>query len=428
VYWKIRAPQHQPAPGGLSVDVFIPVYDEPEWLVERCIGACLAMSYPHRTYLLDDSSNGRYEILARKHGVTYRARQDKTGAKAGNLNAALGRSAGDFVTIFDVDHVPEPDFLHDVLGHFDEPEVGFVQGAVGFSNADEAWITRAIAEQSSDAYGPASMGMHGCHAAPVWGSHCTFRRSALESVGGHHTGLAEDLHTSIRLHASGWRSVFVPSLKARGLVPTDLSSSMKQQFKWARGVFEVLLAVYPSVWRMLTLEQNIAYLLRCTYYLIGPVFLAHCLIAVLVLTSGGVSSREAFSQYLLFSLPFAGTVIWVRRLALGLWHAISSTVKSNWRGYLHTFLQWPVYTLAFLLALLRVRVGHIATPKVSEGRARPLLVAPQAVLATLLVTAVILRQSWGWTTVDIVPALFALGAAAVQAVAIFNELRSYRAQ
>ncbi len=240
VYWKISAPHHEPAPSGLSVDVFVPVLDEPEWLVERCIKACLAMSYPHRTYLLDDSSNGRYEILAKKHGLTYRARQHRTGAKAGNLNAALGRSAGDFVTIFDVDHVPEADFLHDVLGYFADPKVGFVQSAVGFSNAEEAWIARAIAEQSSDAYGPASMGMHGCSAAPVWGSHCTFRRSALESVGGHRAGLAEDLHTSISLHASGWRSVFVPSLKARGLVPTDLSSSMKQQFKWARGVFEVL--------------------------------------------------------------------------------------------------------------------------------------------------------------------------------------------
>ena len=58
--------------------------------------------------------------------------------------------------------------------------------------------------------------MYGCDAAPVWGSHCTFRRAALDEIGGHGIGLAEDLQTSITLHAAGWHSVFVPALKARG--------------------------------------------------------------------------------------------------------------------------------------------------------------------------------------------------------------------
>jgi cellulose synthase (UDP-forming) len=87
--------------------------------------------------------------------------------------------------------------------------------------------------------------MYGCDAAPVWGSHCTFRRTALDEIGGHGIGLAEDLQTSITLHAAGWHSVFVPALKARGLVPSDFNALTKQQFKWARGVFEVLFSTYP---------------------------------------------------------------------------------------------------------------------------------------------------------------------------------------
>jgi hypothetical protein len=89
------------------------------------------------------------------------------------------------------------------------------------------------------------MGMHGCGAAPVWGSHTTFRRAALESIGGYKPGLAEDLHTSICLHAAGWRSVYVPTLHASGLVPSDLRAFTMQQRKWAHGVFGILLESFP---------------------------------------------------------------------------------------------------------------------------------------------------------------------------------------
>jgi cellulose synthase (UDP-forming) len=49
----------QPAPG-LSVDVFVTAYDEDPKLVESTLRAALAVTYPHRTWLLDDSRDGRY--------------------------------------------------------------------------------------------------------------------------------------------------------------------------------------------------------------------------------------------------------------------------------------------------------------------------------------------------------------------------------
>ena len=54
------------------------------------------------------------------------------------------------------------------------------------------------------------------------GANCTFRRTALDSIGGHAAGLAEDMHTSMQLHAKGWKSVYVPAVLARGLVPSTL--------------------------------------------------------------------------------------------------------------------------------------------------------------------------------------------------------------
>jgi cellulose synthase (UDP-forming) len=313
--------------------------------------------------------------------------------------------------------VPEPDFLDAVLGHFNDPRVGFVQAAVGFRNDTESWTARATAEQCEDAYGPASLGMHGCDAAPVWGSHCTFRRAALDSVGGHGIGLAEDLQTSMTLHAAGWRSVFVPALKARGLVPSDYEAVAKQQFKWARGVFEVLLSTYPRVWHRLSPSQNVAYLLRCTYYLIGPLFLVHALLACALLLAGSELGRAAFANYLLCSLPLAAAIMMSRRAALALW-AQAGPKLLRWRGYVQAFGLWPIYSLALACALLRIRVDHISTPKVVSGRAHLGLAFPQLVLLGVLAFAVAWRLAGGVVAADVLPLSFALVAAYVQVVAI----------
>ncbi len=420
VYLRMDFPETVPPSQDWTVDVFIPVYDEPYEMVERSLRAALAIRYPHRTFLLDDARDPRFEELANRLGVKYQVRSDNRDAKAGNVNAALTASDAEFVTVFDVDHIPQPDYLDTVLGHFNDATVGFVQSAVGFSNACESWTARASAEQSNDALGPTSMGMYGCGAAQVWGSHCTFRRAALDSIGGHQTGLAEDLHTSLRVHAAGWRSVFVPSLKALGLVPGDLTAAAKQQFKWARGVFEILLEVYPRVWKRLSLTQNLAYAVRFTYYLIGTVFLAHAVLAAMVLMFGPMAARAAFSEYLLHSIPFAASIILVRRAALSLWSDNQAPMSANWRGYIHTFLLWPVYTLALILAVLRIRIPHIATPKERSQRTSPILVVPQVALMGLLVTAVGIRISEGWVMADVFPILFALAAAGIQIFAVLT--------
>ena len=241
IYTRVAQPQPRRAPAGLRVDVFIPVYDEDATLVERSLTAAVAIRYPHRTFLLDDAQRDAYRELAEKLGVMYIRRDSHEHAKAGNVNHALQYSDADFVTVFDVDHIPEPHFLDVVLGHFDDREVGFVQAFVAHGNQSQSFVANAVAAQAYDVFSPTSMGMNGCGAATVWGAHCTFRRAALDSIGGHQVGLAEDLHTSLVLHSNGWKSVYVPQVVARGLVPADLGRTSIQQLKWSRGVFEILM-------------------------------------------------------------------------------------------------------------------------------------------------------------------------------------------
>jgi cellulose synthase (UDP-forming) len=182
IYAHIDSPPRQSAPPGLSVDVLVPVYDEEYELVARSLAAAVGIGYPHRTFLLDDAHSDAFRELATQLGAVYLRRSDNRDAKAGNVNHALKYCYGEFVTIFDVDHVPAPHFLNAVLAYFSDPLVGFVQAFVAHSNQRESFVASAVAAQAYDVFSPTSMGMYGCGAATVWGAHCTFRRAALQSV------------------------------------------------------------------------------------------------------------------------------------------------------------------------------------------------------------------------------------------------------
>ncbi len=402
---------------------FVPVYDEAYELVETSLRAALAMRYPHRTYLLDDARDPRFAELAAGLGVGYLTREGSRHAKAGNVNAALARSSGEFVTIFDVDHIPARDFLDAMLGAFDDPKIAFVQGGVAFYNRDDSLVARATSEQAYDIYGPTSMGMHGCNAAPVWGSHTTFRRAALDSIGGYQPGLAEDLHTSIRLHAAGWRWVFLPAVHASGLVPSDFRAFTTQQRKWSRGVFGVLMEVYPRVWPQLSWSQRIAYLVRSSYHLIGPVTRG-----TRVPRGVSAAARDRCGARGLRELPA------VRRAAgcsrLGHAGARQQLLERPGRcgrrqvAWLHARLgAWPIYIGTFVRAVLRIPLPHIATPKRRTVEAHPRLVVAQLVLIALLAAGIVARLGdLGAPGVPMTVA-FALAAIAIQAYAVVAAMR-----
>jgi hypothetical protein len=267
------------------------------------------------------------------------------------------------------------------------------------------------------------MGMHGCDAAPVWGSHTTFRRTALESIKGYQPGLAEDLHTSIRLHAAGWRSIYLPSVHASGLVPSDLRAFTMQQRKWSRGVFGILIESYPYLLRQLSWKQCVAYGVRATYYLIGPLFALHALLAVYILLFGSTAEIDGFADYLLHALPMVAAIVGSRALANLLWNVQADAVRLNWRGYVFACALWPVYTGALIRALLHMPLPHIATPKRRTAEAHPRLVIAQLVLIALLTAGIAARFGEALAVSLVVTMCFACVAIAIQGYAVAAAMR-----
>ena len=386
LYLVAEHPPPPPAPpAGLSVDVFVTACGEAYPLIERSLAAACEMRGQHHTWLLDDHADPELATLAKRLGAGYLSRTDHSHAKAGNLNHALPLTHGDIVVIFDVDHAPEPDFLERSLGYFTDPKIGFVQVMLTFNNGSQSWVARAAMETSLDFYNPTCLGAYGIGGATLIGSNALIRRTALASIGGYQPGLAEDLATSIALHAARWESAYVAEPLAPGLAPPSFEAWFVQQLKWARGVFELLITAYPRLFGRLTWGQRLSYAVRMTKYWIGPVVGLHLFATIAVLISASALVRMAFHQYLIHLAPLALFDLLIRHLSILYWRHSSTPKTSLIHAVVLVYATWPVYMLAWFMALIRRPLASRLTPKSWTGGLNPLWLLPQAIVIFLLV-------------------------------------------
>ena len=332
-------------------------------MFEKTLAACRRVRYPHTTYLLTDSNDPEIMRLADRHGVKLLQLNETPGAKAGKINKALSVTTEDFILILDPDHIPFPEFLHHTLGYFQDKKIGFVQVSQAYYNQYRSFTARGAAEQTYTFYGPTQMGLHGKGCAVAIGANCTFRRKALESIGGHAIGLAEDLLTSIRLHAAGWKSVYNPVVVSRGLVPEDLGSFCKQQLKWARGVFEVGFMEFPKLFRHLTGWQRLSYMAIGTYYLVGLTTFFFTVIPFIYFLTGLLPARMSFVDFIIHGTYVALISLFFYIYSQRWMSHPGSERGFQWRGMVLKYACYPVYLLGFLLALVNVEIPYIPTAK-----------------------------------------------------------------
>jgi cellulose synthase (UDP-forming) len=363
-YLKIDKPKHIPAPAGLSVAIFTTSSPgEPLEMFEKTLAACAQITYPHTTYLLDDTRNPAFREVAEKNGAVWLELVGLPGAKAGKVNKALALTKEDFVLILDPDHIPFPEFLDHTLGFFEDEKLGFVQVSQAYYNQYRSFTAKGAAEQTYAFYGPTQMSLHGYGCSVAIGANCTFRRKALESIGGHGIGLAEDLITSIRMHAAGWKSIYNPVVVSRGLVPEDFGSFCKQQLKWARGVFEVIFVEYPRLHKKLSRWQKLSYFSIGTYYLTGLMQFFFTLLPFLFFFTGVLPAKMPFAAFLthgsMVALFAIAIYIYVQR-----WMCHPATEKGfHWRGMILKFACWPVFLMGFVLGVVNADIPYIPTAK-----------------------------------------------------------------
>jgi cellulose synthase (UDP-forming) len=99
--------------------------------------------------------------------------------------------------------------------------------------------------------------------------------------------IAEDFHTTIKLHRAGWRTHFDKRVVVQGRAPHDLAAYLLQRDRWARGNLAVFTTPEsPFRGRGLTPKQRLSYLASLTAYLAGPVRIVILAVLIAVLWTG----------------------------------------------------------------------------------------------------------------------------------------------
>ncbi len=316
--WRMTERRAPPAPAGITVDVFVPTYNESVELVRKTLLAARAMDYPHRTWLLDDGRRPEMQALAKHLGCEYLTRADNAHAKAGNLNHALAHSRGDLVVVFDADHAPRRDFLTKTLGYFDDARVAFVQTPQDFYNLDsyqhrrKGGGGRTLWTEQSLFFRVIQRGKDYWNSAFFCGSCAIVRRSVLDEIGGFATGtVTEDLHTSLRIHARGHQSVYHAEPLAFGLAPESIEPFIGQRVRWGQGAMHVWRTEGILTHKGLTLAQRFNYLASALTYFDGWQKAVFYFAPAVVLLSGVLPLLANTNDFLLHFLPYYVLTFWV---------------------------------------------------------------------------------------------------------------------
>jgi cellulose synthase (UDP-forming) len=261
-----------------SVDVLIPTYDEPLDVVRTTILGARAMDWPGRklrVWVLDDGRRPEFRSFAARAGVGYLTRPNNAHAKAGNINAALPRTRGEYVAIFDSDHVPTRSFLQLTVGWFlRDAKLAMVQTPHHFYSPDpferNLRTFRRVPNEGELFYGLIQPANDLWNAAFFCGSCAVIRRSALDEVGGIAVEtVTEDAHTALRLQRRGWHTAYLDVPQAAGLATESLSAHVGQRIRWARGMAQIFRIDNPLLGRGLSLPQRLCYLSSMLHFFSG---------------------------------------------------------------------------------------------------------------------------------------------------------------
>lgn len=244
--------------------VQIPMCNEKE-VFDQSIAAACQLDWPKDRFLvqvLDDSDDELLQHLIREEvsswkgkgvNIVYRHRFIRTGYKAGNLKSAMACEyvkKYEFVTIFDADFQPNPDFLKLTIPHFKgKPEVGLVQARWSYVNKDENLLTRLQninlcfhfeVEQQANGVFLNFFGFNGT--AGVW------RIKALEDSGGWlERTTVEDMDIAVRAHLHGWKFIFLNDVRVLCELPESYEAYKKQQHRWHSGPMQLFRICIPAI-------------------------------------------------------------------------------------------------------------------------------------------------------------------------------------
>jgi cellulose synthase/poly-beta-1,6-N-acetylglucosamine synthase-like glycosyltransferase len=384
LYFRHRRRDTRPTVGFSSlprITVQLPLYNE-LYVAKRLLDAVCALDYPRERLeiqVLDDSTDETTALVAklvaerRAQGfhISHLHRTDRSGFKAGALEAGQRVAKGEFIAVFDADFAPRPDFARKLVQHFADPEVGMVQARWGHMNPGHSALTRVqsmfldghfVIEHTARNRSGCFFNFNGT--AGIWRKRCI-----VDAGGWQHDTLTEDLDLSYRAQMRGWKFVFLPDHVAPAELPVEMGAFKSQQHRWAKGSIQTAKKLLPKILRsdlplrvklesVVHLTANVGYVLMVILALlvvpadllraeISPWMIAAIDLPLFMLSSLSVAAFYLVAQSQALG-SWRGILRWVPFLmAVGIGLSINNSraVLEAVRGRQSAFLRTPKYNL-----------------------------------------------------------------------------------
>jgi hypothetical protein len=395
-----------PGPDAPKVSIHVPIHAEPAAVVIATLDRLADLDYPNFEVLVVDNNTSDPSLWqpVERHclrlGEPFRFFHvdGLPGAKAGALNWALPRSHPDaeIIAVVDADYQVDPAWLSDTVGYFEDTAMGFVQCPHAYRDFARTRFGRMANAEYSVFFATSMVALNERGAGITVGTMSLVRRRALEQVGGWAEWcLTEDSELAIRLHAAGYRSVYISKPYGWGLIPSTFASYKKQRFRWTYGPVQEFLH-HVRLWRLpaATGRPGLDRRQRLHHANHGlDVAMVTARTAVVVLGGAGLASMVVNQEIVRmpFSLWLAATVLLVTSFGMR-WlvytRAVGQTLSEAVGGMVAFWALYHVIALASLSALTRRPAEWDRTDK--SGRASSRRSVLSGVIAeTVLATACI---------------------------------------
>lgn len=366
-----------------KVTVQLPMFNE-LYVADRIIEAVAAFDYPHdklQIQVLDDSTDETKDVIAAKvaevaaRGINIQHihRVDRTGYKAGALDAAMDRVEGDFIAIFDADFVPDKDFLQKTMPYFTDEKIGVVQTRWGHINKNYSLLTELQAFGLNGHFAIEQGGRNASgHFINFNGTGGIWRKKCIEDAGGwEHDTLTEDLDLSYRAQIKGWKFKYLEDVIAPAELPITMSALKSQQHRWMKGGAECFI----KMWKRLITAKGVKLGDRIhglSHLFNSSVFIFILMISLLSLPVLHIKDSFADLNYVLQY----GSIFIISTLFLMYyyWHAyrdktdniFASFLKFVWRFFEFLMVSMGLAlnnTVAVIEGYLGIKSSFVRTPK-----------------------------------------------------------------
>jgi exo-beta-1,3-glucanase (GH17 family)/cellulose synthase/poly-beta-1,6-N-acetylglucosamine synthase-like glycosyltransferase len=240
--------------GGLlqpKVSIHVPAYNEPPEMLKETLDALARLEYPNFEVLVVDNNTKDQEVwqpvkaYCRELGPRFRFFHvdPLKGYKAGALNFALANTAPDaeIIAVIDSDYQVSPFWLKDLIPHFSNPNIGFVQAPQDYRDGDENLFKTMCKAEYEGFFHIGMVTRNERNAIIEHGTMTMIRTSVLKEVNGWAEWcITEDAELGLKIFEHGFEGAYVEESYGKGLMPDTFLDYKKQRARWAYGAIQIL--------------------------------------------------------------------------------------------------------------------------------------------------------------------------------------------